>query len=86
MEIIKWILIAVAVIFSITFIIFAKKTKSVLKTLLLFAASGVAVLLILYFLKPYLGLQISLNPVTVIVSSTLGVPGIIGLVIAPMFF
>lgn len=86
MEIIKWILISVSVLFLLLFLIFAKKTKSVGKTLLLFTASGVATLLLLLILKPYLGLQLSVNPFTVIISAALGVPGIIALIVIPMFF
>ncbi len=86
MEIIKWVLVAVGVLFALLFLIFARKTKSVLKTMLLFAGSGLAVLLVLFFLKPYIGIQLSVNPFTVIVSAILGVPGVIGIIVAPMFF
>ncbi len=86
MEVIKWILIGVGVLFLLLFLIFARKTKSVLKTLFLFAGSGLAVLFVLYFLKPYLGIHLSVNVFTVIVSSALGAPGVIGLVLAPIFF
>lgn len=86
MEIIKWVLVAVGVLFALLFLIFARKTKSVLKTMLLFAGSGLAVLLVLFFLKPYIGIQLSVNPFTVIVSAVLGVPGVIGIIVAPMFF
>ena len=86
MEIVKWILISVSVIFSLIFLIFAKRTKSVVKTFLLFAATGMGVLLLLTLLKPYLGLQLSINPFTVITSAALGIPGIIALIVVPMFF
>lgn len=86
MEIIKWVLVAVGVLFALLFLIFARKTKSVLKTILLFAGSGLAVLFVLFFLKPYIGVQLSVNPFTVIVSAVLGVPGVIGIIVAPMFF
>ena len=86
MEIIKWTLITVSVLFLLLFLIFAKRTKSVGKTLLLFTVSGVATLLLLSVLKPYLGLQLSVNPFTVITSAALGVPGIIALIVVPMFF
>lgn len=86
MEIIKWVLVAVGVLFALLFLIFARKTKSVLKTILLFAGSGLAVLFVLFFLKPYIGIQLSVNPFTVIVSAILGVPGVIGIIVAPMFF
>ena len=54
--------------------------------MLLFTVSGVATLLLLSVLKPYLGLQLSVNPFTVITSAALGVPGIIALIVVPMFF
>lgn len=86
MEILKWVLVAVGVLFALLFLIFARKTKSVFKTMLLFAGSGLAVLFVLYFLKPYIGVQLSVNPFTVLVSAVLGVPGVIGIIVAPMFF
>lgn len=86
MEIVKWALVAVGVLFVLIFLIFARKTKSVLKTMLFFIGSGLAVLFLLYFLKPYIGLQLSVNPFTVLVSAVLGIPGVIGIIVAPMFF
>lgn len=86
MEIIKWGLFSVAAIFFLTFLIFARKTKSALKTVALFAFCGVTVLLILYFLKPIIGIELALNPVTIGISATLGLAGIVGILIAPMFF
>lgn len=86
MEVIKWILIGVGVLFLMLYLIFARKTKSIFKTLVLFAGSGLTLLLVLYFLKPYIGIQLSVNVFTVIISSVLGAPGVIGLIMVPIFF
>ncbi|MBQ7288368.1 MAG: pro-sigmaK processing inhibitor BofA family protein [Clostridia bacterium] len=86
MEILKWVLVTVGVLFVLLFLIFARKTKSAFKTILLFACSGVSILFLLFFLKPYIGLQLSVNPFTVGISAALGIPGVIGIIVAPMLF
>lgn len=86
MNLIHYILIALAVISSILLLIFALLTKKFLKTIFLSALGGIVTLLILNFSSGITGFEIGINPSSVGVSAVLGLPGVIALVVIKMIF
>lgn len=86
MDILKYILIAVFVIYAAVFLGLCVKSGKFLKTLLLFSASGIAAMVLVGVLSPVTGVRIPFNPWTVGTSAALGIPGVIGLLFMNLFF
>lgn len=86
MEYFNYILIALAVVSILLLIVFALLTKKFFKTVLLSAVGGVVTLLILHFSSSLTGFEIGINPSSVGVSTVLGLPGVIAMVIIKMIF
>ncbi len=81
MVILKYFVIAVIFIFLISILILAVRSKNAFKYLALNSLLGILVFLLLYFTKKFTGLFLPLNPVTAVISTLFGIPGIIGLLI-----
>jgi len=77
MTIFKYFLLTIFIISILSILIYSIKSRKPIKFLLFNAFIGVTTLLILYFTRKLTGLNIALNPYTVIISSTLGVPAVI---------
>lgn len=86
MEILKYILISILALFSITLLIIAIKSKKPFRFIIFNGLIGVAVLLILHFTQKYTGINLPVNQYTVVGSVSLGVPSIIGFLISNIIF
>ncbi len=86
MEILKYCAIALLTICFFIILVFSARTKKALKLLLFNSFLGLGVLFALYFTKKYTGIILALNEFTVIGSSILGIPAVIGFLILNLLF
>lgn len=77
MTVFKYFLLTIFIISILAILIYSIKSRKPIKFLLFNAFMGIATLLILYLTRKLTGLNIALNPYTVILASTLGVPAVI---------
>lgn len=82
MKILGTVIIAAAVIYYIIFIVTLSKGGKFLRTALISALSGIAVLVVISLFSPIL----SINGWTVGISASFGVPGIIAMLATKLFF
>ena len=85
MEIIKTILNVCAILYGIGFIVFALYSRKPFKLIFINLFSGIAVLILASILGKYLGYSLFINIYSLSVSTILGIPGVILLVLIDMF-
>lgn len=76
--ILKYVFLSLITVINL---VLAFRSQKPLKFLLFNAFIGVTTLFILYFTKGYTGLFITINPITVIAPTILGVPSVILIII-----
>ncbi len=86
MQFIKISFILFLIVYIIVFLFFCYKSGKMVKTLLLSAASGLAVMTVINLLSKFTGVSIAVNAWTTLSSATFGIPGVLGLLIVRMFF
>lgn len=86
MEILKTIFILLAAVYAITFLFFAFKSKKPLRTIVLSAALGIAVFVLLNLASGYTGIKLGVNPWSIICAACAGVPGVVLMVVMRMMW
>ncbi len=79
MEILKYFLLALNLIYAINILTFSSRTNKLFKYIALNSLLGIFLLLLLFYTRKYTGLAIYINLFTVSISSFYGIIGIIGL-------
>lgn len=75
----KYLIIICFSVYAIIFLWLCSKTKHFFKTLILNVFIGIISLVILCLTYKFTGLKFNINRLTVLVSSTMGIPGILTL-------
>ncbi len=75
------IISVICIIFYLFIMIFAKKGRGFFKTLLFNAFVGIVVLFIIHLTSNMTNVYLPINYVTMIISGTLGLPGVCGLML-----
>lgn len=86
MQFIKIFSIILVCLYLLLLFIFAKKSGSFLRTLLLSALSGLLTMAVINILSGYTGVTLPVNLYTVLSSTALGVPGVLGLLTLRLYF
>lgn len=86
LQFIKISLIILLSIYVLMLLIFSVKSGKTLKTLLLSALSGLAVMVAVNLTERFTGISIAVNGWTVASSALLGIPGVLGLLTVRLFF
>ena len=86
LQFIKIFSIILVCLYLIVLFVFAKKSGGFFKTLLLSALSGVLAMAVVNVLSGVTGVDLPVNPYTVLSSATLGIPGVFGLLTLRLFF
>ena len=77
MSILKICMIIGACIYGLCALVFLVRTKKPFRNLLLSAAIGLAALLAVHFTGPLTGVELPLNPWSVLCSAAAGIPGVL---------
>ena len=86
MQFLKIFSIILVCMYLIILAVFAKKSGSFFRTLLLSALSGVATMAMINVLTRFTGVTLPVNMYTVLSSAVLGIPGVLGLLVVRLFF
>ncbi len=86
LQFIKISFILFLLIYALCFIILCYKSGKMIKTMLLSAVSGLAVMTAVNLLSKFTGVFIAVNGWTTLSSALFGMPGVLGLLIIRMFF
>lgn len=86
MQFIKISLIILLSVYAVFLLAFSAKSGRWLKTLLLSALSGLAVMAAVNLTDSFTGISIAVNGWTVASSALLGIPGVLGLLTVRLFF
>ena len=86
MQIIKYLLIALIVIYDIIFLVFLSKSKKPIKTLLVSLTVGIVTLTVVNLTAAFTGVSLSINAWTVGGSAIFGLPGVLSMLLIRMFF
>lgn len=86
MEYLKYAFICVLGVFELVVMIFAVKSGKPLKTILINAIAGLAALAVINLSKTFTGVFVPVNPISVTLSGSMGIPGVIGLIISRFIF
>ena len=86
MQFVKIFCIILLVIYAVILFVFAYKSGRFFKTLLTSALIGVLTMLIVNISARFTGVSLPVNLYTVLSSSCLGLPGVLGLLTIRLFF
>ena len=86
MQFIKISFIIILVVYTVLFLYFCRRNGDMIKTALLSAVSGLAVMTAVNLLSRFTGVNIAVNAWTVGSSAALGIPGVLGLLAMRLFF
>lgn len=86
MQFIKISFIILIAVYIILLLYFSYKSGRTLKTLLLFAASGLLSFVAVNLTSGFTGVSIAVNLYTTLTSAFFGVPGVFGLLVLRIFF
>ena len=86
MEILKWIIVFLVIIFSVLLFYFSLKSKKFFSTVLVNALSGIFAIIIINLTEKYIGCHIPINPYTVSFSALFGIPAVVVLLIINLLF
>lgn len=81
MTLFKYIIFSIAILIAILILFFAFKSQKPIKLILFNWFLGITSLLILYLTRKYTGLNIAINQYSVLLSSILGLPAVLILLI-----
>ncbi|MDO4743278.1 MAG: pro-sigmaK processing inhibitor BofA family protein [bacterium] len=86
MQVLKWSLIALAILYVLIEMFFLIKTKKPLKTFLIYAFIGLCSITVINIISKYTGVYINLNCWTVGAGTVFSIPGVFALIVVKMFF
>lgn len=86
MQLLKISFIILLSVYAVLLLLFCAKSGKFLKTLLLSAISGLAVMVVINLTSKISGVSMPVNFWTVTGSMSFGIPGVLGLLILRLFF